>query len=67
MKLAFQGQPQHPSYCAFGYSSFVYGNFTNSSAVVGWIPIESFISSYFNFIFTANENPYITSPALGPK
>lgn len=65
--ISFQNQPQHPSFLASGDSLLVLNKETNSSAHVGCIPTT--LSSYEYLIpnITAIENPYMTSPALGPK
>lgn len=65
--INFQNQPQQPSFFASGNSLFVFTKDTNSSAHVGCIPTT--LSNYLNLILNiiAIENPYITSPAFGPK
>ena len=59
--------PQQPAAAASFPLSFVMLKVVISSAVVGWIPTVSMISSNLQPSFMAVPNPCITSPAFGPK
>lgn len=60
-------QAQQPCFSKSAPDSFVTFNNTNSSAHVGCIPTVLSKSLNFKPNFIATPNPYITSPAFGPK
>ena len=58
-------QPQHPPFSASGFSSLVLVNPTQSSAIVGCIPMHESSCSLVIPHFMAIPSPCVISPAFG--